>query len=269
MKKLIIFTDLDETLLERHTYSFEKAKPALKLLKEKDIPLVIATSKTMAETKHYRKKLGNRHPFICENGGGIFMPEGYFKDLLNYKPKKHDGYEMLTLGTSYDKLREALAELRTERFAVKGFGDMTPEEIMEITGLTRKEANLSVQRHFDEPFLCPGCDIDALKKAIHSRGLTFTEGRLFHITGENDKGKAVKILKELYRAKFGEIVTAALGDSPTDISMLRCVDYPAVVRKDDGSYHPMVDVPGIIRADGIGPEGWNRAVTDLLKFLGY
>ncbi|MEJ2313234.1 MAG: HAD-IIB family hydrolase [Nitrospirota bacterium] len=267
MKKLIIFSDLDETLLERHTYSFAKAKPALKLLKENDIPLVIVTSKTVAETEHYRKKLANKHPFVCENGGGIFIPKGYFKDLSGHKVEKREGYEVITLGTPYARLRNAVAELSEEGFPIRGFGDMTPEEIMDITGLTHEEAKLSVQRSFDEPFVCEGCDIDALKDAIRAKGLSFAEGRLYHITGDNDKGKAVGILTELYRAKFGEIITAALGDSPTDVSMLQAVERPILVQKDDGTYHPSVDVPGILRASGAGPEGWSRAVTELVETL--
>ncbi|MGD2080417.1 MAG: HAD-IIB family hydrolase [Nitrospirota bacterium] len=267
MKKLIIFSDLDETLLERHTYSFAKAKPALKLLKDKDIPLVIVTSKTVAEIEHYRKRLANKHPFVCENGGGVFIPKGYFKDLLGNKVEEREGYQVMTLGTPYAKLRSAIAELGDEGFAIRGFGDMTPEEIMDITGLTHEEAKLSVQRSFDEPFVCDGCDTDALKEAIRAKGLRFAEGRLFHITGDNDKGKAVGILTELYRAKFGQVVTAALGDSPTDVSMLEAVERPIIVQKDDGTYHPSVDVPGLVRSAGAGPEGWNRAVTELIDTL--
>ncbi len=267
MKKLIIFSDLDETLLERHTYSFAKAQPALKLLKDKDIPLVVVTSKTMAETEHYRKRLANKHPFVCENGGSIFIPKGYFKDLSGYKVQARDGYEIITLGAPYAKLRSAIAELRAEGFEARGFGDMTPEEIMDITGLTHEEAKLSIQRSFDEPFVCEGCDTAALREAIRAKGLKFTEGRLFHITGENDKGKAVGILTELYRAKFGPVITAAIGDSPSDISMLKAVDRPIIVQKDDGTYHPSVDVPGLIRAAGAGPEGWNKAVTELVDTL--
>jgi HAD superfamily hydrolase (TIGR01484 family) len=78
MKKLIIFTDLDGTLLDYSTYSFEPALPALQLLKERDIPFIICSSKTKKEIEYYRKKIGNNHPFISENGGGIFIPKGYF-----------------------------------------------------------------------------------------------------------------------------------------------------------------------------------------------
>ena len=37
---LLVFTDLDGTLLEYETYSFERALPAIRALKEKNIPLI-------------------------------------------------------------------------------------------------------------------------------------------------------------------------------------------------------------------------------------
>jgi len=76
--KLVIFTDLDGTLLGRETYSFEPAQPALQLIKHKGIPLILSSSKTRAEIELYRKKLENDHPFISENGGAVFIPKDYF-----------------------------------------------------------------------------------------------------------------------------------------------------------------------------------------------
>jgi mannosyl-3-phosphoglycerate phosphatase len=264
MKNLIIFTDLDETLLERRTYSFQQAEPALALLREKGIPLVICSSKTMPEIERYCDQLDNHHPFVSENGGGIFIPDGYFKDYLNYTPESHGIYDEITLGTPYDELRGALSELKAEGFNVRGFGDMDAGEVSSLTGLGPEEAELSLRRDFDEPFTYDG-DIDALRDSIRRKGLQLTEGRFFHLIGGYDKGKAVEVLKNLYRAALGEITTAALGDSPTDIPMLGCVDYPIVVRKDDGSYDSRVEVPGLIRAEGIGPAGWNSAVMELVK----
>lgn len=75
---LLVFTDLDGTLLDHHTYSFEPALPALNALKEKNIPLIICTSKTRAEIEKWRLELRTDHPFISENGGAIFIPKGYF-----------------------------------------------------------------------------------------------------------------------------------------------------------------------------------------------
>jgi mannosyl-3-phosphoglycerate phosphatase len=265
MKKLIVFTDLDETLLERFTYSFEKAVPALNLLKEKDIPLIICSSKTMAEIQQYCVALENHHPFVSENGGGIFIPRGYFKDI-RYDSKEYDGYEVIELGTPYAELRKAVKQLRTEGFDIKGFGDMTPEELSALTGLSPDEAKLAMRRHFDEPFLYEG-DIKKLVESIRAKNLNCTQGRFFHLMGGSDKGRAVDILKELYREEFGEICSIAVGDSPTDIPMLEKTDYPVLVQKDDGTYDPKVNVPGLIKAEGIGPEGWNKAIIELIQRL--
>lgn len=265
-KKIIIFTDLDETLLERGSYSFEKALPALALLRERDIPLVICSSKTRPEIEAYREKLGNAHPFVAENGGGIYMPRGYFEDLGGFETLESGGCGAIILGARYGELREAVVGLRSEGFDLMGFGDMSVEEISALTGLGGGEAALARQREFDEAFVFTG-DALKLRAAIEKKGLNMTEGRLFHLMGDSDKGKAVGILKELYKLKYRDPVFAALGDSPTDAPMLRNVDYPVLVKKDDGKYDGRVSVPNIIRAKGIGPDGWNRAVLELVNRL--
>ena len=67
-----------------------------------------------------------------------------------------------------------------------------------------------------------------------------------------------------YRRQFGTLTTLALGDGPNDIPMLREVDYPVIVQRPDGNYDGRIDIPNLIRAEGIGPEGWNRAVKGLI-----
>ena len=39
--ELLVFTDLDGTLLDHDTYSFEAALPCINLLKNNDIPIII------------------------------------------------------------------------------------------------------------------------------------------------------------------------------------------------------------------------------------
>lgn len=82
MARIIIFTDLDGTLLHPNIYSFAKARPALNLIKEEGIPLVLCSSKTRAEMEVYRERLGNNHPFVSENGGGIFIPKDCFNSVV-------------------------------------------------------------------------------------------------------------------------------------------------------------------------------------------
>ena len=47
--RLLVFTDLDGSLLDHHTYRWDAAADALRLLQEADIPVILASSKTRAE----------------------------------------------------------------------------------------------------------------------------------------------------------------------------------------------------------------------------
>lgn len=271
MKKLIIFTDLDGTLLDSFTYSFEKALPALELLKQKKIPLILCSSKTRKEIDHYRKKLDNNHPFISENGGGIFIPKNYFKFKVRsskFKVNEEKDYFIITLGAAYSELRKAIKSLQEEGFNVRGFGDMTTEEVAEISGLSDDLAEMARERDFDEPFIFNSDKkgLNSLFDSIKSKGFNITQGRFFHILGNSNKGKAAAILIELYKKKLGGAATIAIGDSPNDIPMLEKVNYPVIVQKPDGKYDPRIDIPNLIKADGIGPEGWNKAVLKMLSF---
>lgn len=270
MTNLIIFTDLDGTLLDAKTYSFEPALPSLRLIKEKGIPLIICSSKTRKEIEYYRKRLDNHHPFISENGGGIFIPKGYsgFKiEDLGVKTEETPYYHVVRLGARYHDLREAIKELRKEGFDVKGFGDMTAEELAEIANMNIDEARMAKEREFDEPFIYKGDDVELkrLFESINTKGFSYTQGRFFHILGNSDKGKAVSILIDLYEKKFLEITTIAIGDRPNDLPMLERVDYPVIVQKPDGSYDQGINIPNLIRAEGIGPEGWNKAIRSILR----
>ncbi|MCR4396764.1 MAG: HAD-IIB family hydrolase [Candidatus Saccharicenans sp.] len=314
----VIFTDLDATLLDHRTYSCRAALPVLKKVEKKGIPVVLCTSKTRAETEVLSGKLGLKHPFIVENGGAIFIPDGYFPDsyykLLGLKALKKDNYRVIQLGTSYRHLRSALKMMeKTLARKLIGFGDLSRREIAEITGLSQKEAELARRREYDEPFFLeyspefalikrtgqPGkrkvqgkAGIDELNKrkvisgpslgpkaarereklfrkmktVARSRGLRITAGgRFFHLTGHNDKGRAVRILKKLYRLGPGMMITIGLGDSENDWPMLRVVDLPVLVARPDGRH---LEIPEkgtqLLRTSRPGPEGWAEAINFLL-----
>jgi mannosyl-3-phosphoglycerate phosphatase len=267
----IIFTDLDGTLLDSNTYAFTAASPALALVKAKGIPLVLCTSKTRAEIDYWREQLHNLHPFISENGGGIFIPRSYFlrRDMAAVWPKRKEvqRYTVLVLGKPYSRLRQAIEALRRQGFPVRGFGDMRAAEVAEITGLDLDGARLARKREFDEPFIFYGDEgqVAPLAASIQKMGLRYGEGRLYHLMGDTDKGKAVNLLKDLYQKRFGDIVTIALGDSPVDFPMLEKVDYPVLVRNYKGEHDRRIVLPNLIREEGVGPQGWNRAVLTLIQ----
>lgn len=78
MSPIVIFTDLDGSLLDAKTYSFDAAGEALNALRVRNVPLILVSSKTRAEIERLRNTLDHPHPFVSENGGGVFIPKGYF-----------------------------------------------------------------------------------------------------------------------------------------------------------------------------------------------
>jgi mannosyl-3-phosphoglycerate phosphatase len=268
---LIVFTDLDGTLLDHETYSFEPALPALAFLKEKNIPLVLCSSKTRAEIEPLRIKLKNIHPFISENGGAIFVPKGYFSP----EPQadwEDDHYLTVELGTPYSQLRQVLSRMGSALPGkLRGFGDWTPGEVAELCSLSLSEAKLAMKREYDEPFVVEGeVPFDALQEmASHSQLQVTRGGRFCHLMGNNDKGKAVQLLREMYHNQSGHpSPTVALGDSLNDLPMLEVVDYPVLVKKHDGSHDPAVKLDNLIVTRSRGPSGWCEALLELLASLG-
>ncbi len=209
VEKLIVFTDLDGTLLDSRTYSFEEALPALKLLKEREIPLVLSSSKTRTEVEHYRRLLDNHDPFIVENGGAVFIPKGYFpfpiSELDGLPVRADDFYEILELGVPYPSLVQALRNIREElELDLRGFSDMEKEEVVALSGLSMAEAAMALQREWGEPFWADLSliDMERLERAVLERGLRLTVGnRFYHLTGLHDKGRAVKVLIRIYQRK--------------------------------------------------------------------
>jgi mannosyl-3-phosphoglycerate phosphatase len=272
MVPFIVFTDLDGTLLDSITYDFAPARQALEVLKSRNIPLILTTSKTLAEVEPIRTRLANADPFIVENGGGLFVPEGYFPFPLP-GTSRLQGYQVVEREPPYEVLRQVLVDVRNAMGpVVRGFGDMSAGEVAERTGLTLVEAQLAKQRRYDEPFvvLGPSRLAEEICAFIQRRGLCSSSGgRFYHVTGPGNKGDSCRRLMEYYRHPVSDtgqkFVTVALGDSPNDLPMLAAVDRPILLQNPRNSHDCSIDLPHLIRSQGKGPAAWNRAILELLE----
>lgn len=263
---LVVFSDLDGTLLDHDTYSFAAAQPALERLAELNSPVVLVTSKTRAEVEVIRRQLGLEGPFVTENGGGIFFPEQPEPPQLA-ESVEMAGYTAIVLGRPYAEAR-AFIEERQQRFSIEGFGDMSPQRISELTGLSLGEAELAAKREFTEPFLLErGEDLEPLSREAAHEGFSITTGgRLYHLVGDHqDKGAAVEIVSRFYRREAdGAILTVGLGDSPNDLPMLEVVDIPVVIPRPSGETLELSRTDSI-QATAPGSRGWNEAMNRLLS----
>uniref|UniRef100_A0A7C4VQV9 HAD-IIB family hydrolase n=1 Tax=Desulfatirhabdium butyrativorans TaxID=340467 RepID=A0A7C4VQV9_9BACT len=266
--RLMIFSDLDGTLLDPVTYSWQEATPALQACIDKDIPIIMNSSKTGAEMAHLARQMGLSWPYIVENGGGICFPKGgpfqCIEDGTSGRSLDH-----VAIGMNYERLSEALLRIAAETGAcIRGFSQMSPEDIMALTGLDRKGAERAMQRQYDEPFLIEHALPDALeriRKAAGRLGLQVTPGgRFYHLHGAFDKGNAVRWFADRMKP-FGNIRLVGIGDSENDIPMLEEVDIPVWVAPPE---KPEPAVKGLIKSNKAtfsGPEAWNQVVLLLIR----
>jgi mannosyl-3-phosphoglycerate phosphatase len=269
---IVFFTDLDGTLLDQRTFSWRQASAALHELDRRKVPLVFCTSKTRAEVEFLRRKTGNAHPFISENGGGLYIPHGYF-------PQRIPGgvtvktYHCIALARPYAEMTAALEEIAAEAgVEAVGFHELSAREIAENSGLDLQQAQLAKQREYDEPFFLAGATPkkeDAFVRLACERKLEVVRGtRFWHLHAGSDKGRAVRELMKHYRtawrARFRAI---ALGDSANDLPMLAAANAAVLLPKPDGSFDEAVltKLPRVIRGSAAGPAGWNAAVLQLLE----
>lgn len=273
MRKLL-FTDLDGSLLDHHSYDYSPALPALQLLKEEHVPCVLTTSKTAAEVVDIRAELGNVFPFIVENGAGVFWPAGSVNEHdipdLGVLQSWNEAYEYINLnGVSLNRILELTSQLKEKfGFIFQGFSEMSVQQVVDSTGLTHEQAEKAKQRVFSEPLLWMDSDanLEKFKAFVEPQGLKVIKGgRFVHVMGRSNKGKALEFVKAYYEKIWREpVTTIALGDGENDIPLLEASDYAVVVRSPVNK-PPKVKNLKKKTTRAYGPVGWNKAVMDWLQ----
>jgi len=263
-RRCIVFTDLDATLLDHETYEYDPAKPAIDLLKAREIPIVFVTSKTEPEARALQQRLGLCAPFIVENGGAVFIPRCCSR---LYGSDGVADYDVIRLGAEYDACVSMLERYKTA-FGLRGFSHMHHDEVAERTGLHEHGAAMAKERYCSEPFVMEDEGrLAELEAAVAEEGFTITKGgRFFHLIGKTQsKGAAVRALLARAEAMTGvRFRSVGLGDSANDFSMLASVDVPVLIPRHDGSYAPLT-LPGLLKAPYPGPRGWNAVMLQLLQ----
>ncbi len=267
----IVVTDLDGTLLDFDTYSFDDALPAVKALKKRRIPIICCSSKTRSEIEYWRRKLQLNTPLICENGAAVFMPAKMF-DGVKGDLKKRGDYLVREFGASNHEIRKAFTEVRNRSgISVEGFSDMDLKKVQVLCDfVSSKQAKKAADREYSEPFVFPeGTEsrtIEYVIKELEKEGYNVIQGkRFFHLVGDIDKGRAVEYLREMYGKLHGTVPeVVGLGDSTNDLEMLEVVDYPVLVMGKNRRYNRAVkNKVKPYLAGAPGPEGWSRAITQL------
>lgn len=254
MSQIVIFTDLDGTLLNHHNYDYAGVCPLLLRLKDMGIPVILNSSKTLDELSRWQEMLKLDPPVIAENGGVVLLPT-------------HNGTQKVLIGKPYAEIRSYLKHLRkSHHWNFEGFGDWTVADVMNKTGLKAKEAALAKEREVTEPILWNDSEEALALFAIEleKEDLILKKGgRFYHVMGKHDKADAMQFLVNKEYFSCGSMCKiVALGDGENDLSMLNYADIPVVLPSASGE---RLEVNGAIYVEDAAPVGWVKAVESIVN----
>lgn len=260
--RLILFTDLDGCLLNKHDYDWSAAASTLATLRRHKVPVVMNSSKTVPEMSRLAVDLGLQgNTFVSENGAVI----RWGIDILG-KGSDAPKNESEVIGASRVDILSVLGHLK-ERFRFRSFEDLGLAGIVEQTQLTEDKASLALDRQATEPLLWDDSDENRseFEELLRAEKLTFTKGgRFWHVAGRTSKGEAMKRVAIRMSDSESKTMIAAIGDSPIDQSMLDLADVPIGIPTSAG-LGVKIDAQRGIVATQQGAAGWAEAVTNLLS----
>jgi mannosyl-3-phosphoglycerate phosphatase len=264
----LVCTDLDASLLDG-SYQWRAAEPAVAALLARGFPLVLNSSKTLAEMVSFAEALDPTAPVIAENGTVIAYPEA--SGLAASDGIKAGAFRVEQGGMKREELVQQAQNLRErEGYSFQGFNEMQAETLMEMLGLSAEQARAALQRHSSEPILWKDSPeaLEAFGGALEGEGIALVRGGHFKhlMPAGQSKGAALLRVLERYRLSQPDLQwrTLAIGDSPNDSSMLEIADQALVIPNPKRGTLQLKR-PDYQIASAPGPQGWGAAILDFLN----
>ena len=136
--KILIFTDLDGSLLNRDNFEFGSIKNFIKELLSHDIFIIPNSSKTAKEITNFNNELEEKLPYIAENGSSI-----HDLNLINSNfPEK------ITLSREISELLEIFKKNVPNNLKIKCkfLKDLTKKEQLNILRLPADKIKFAIKR---------------------------------------------------------------------------------------------------------------------------
>lgn len=267
----LVITDLDGSMLNHHSYAMDAAIPAIRLLQQKQVPIIFNTSKTFAESVALQQTLQIEAPLIVENGSAIYLPRSQFAeepqciDAANQVSQLED-YWCIQLGKPQAEIRQILDNLSLPSDSYQLLSECSVQQVMQLTGLAEADAKQAMHRDYSEPllWLADETQRNAFELLLEAHGLnTLQGGRFIHVLGNCDKGHASQQLKCFYTTSNTTVKTIVIGDSPNDAAMLSMADISVMINSPSNKALQTLLVPHI-RTRQEAPDGWAEAIKKAL-----
>ena len=259
-KKILIFTDLDGSLLDKETFKFDVIKDYFKELVRNGIIIIPNSSKTEAELLDFNEQNNLDLSFITENGSSI---HGLNKIHHNLPDK-------IIISRTINEIRNVYEENISLDFKNKitNILELETEKQQKILGLPLNKINLAINRDYSLPIKFNGTEIEKNEfiKIMKNSGLTVqTGGRIINVCDNVNKSKAMSKALQLIRKQFDdEIITIGVGDNENDIEMIKQTDYPCLV-KNDNFDSSLINIDNLIKSSEPSPLGWADVIKTAIQ----
>ena len=245
---LIFFSDIDGTLINNNSFNYGKNIETIKELLNANHYVIFNSSKTFAEIDHILKSENLSIPFICETGGAVYCPRGFFGE----SEERRGDYDVIFESAKISDFSKKIEPILLSKFKdeMLFFNHMSLKMKERFSGLSGKDLERASSRNFSILF-----------------NLTIIKGgRFSHICSNFNKYSAMKfILKKISHNSPEQIYrTVGIGDSSNDIEMLNQTDYKCVVQSvNNTSLIAGLTSKNFILSTTQAPEGWQECVDNI------
>jgi predicted mannosyl-3-phosphoglycerate phosphatase (HAD superfamily) len=108
---LVVITAVDESVCTATGDASEDIREAVAVLSSRQIPVILSSHLAAADVRALQASLGVTEPFICDGGGALHLPTGYFGALPGFG-QRHDGWDIISCASPRRDADESPEALR-------------------------------------------------------------------------------------------------------------------------------------------------------------
>ena len=260
---VIIFTDLDGTLLHRDTFKFDPIKKYLKRLINKGIIVIPNSSKTEKEIEKFNEELGIELPYILENGSaihGLNLINQNFPNKIILSREKEELLKIFNMKVPEKLMNKCIQISKISKKKQEKIFGQKDDKLQEV-----------LKRKYTVPFLFEGNNSEKNKliKILNYNSLTLQEGgRVLNLCDNINKVKSMNKVIKILKKTEDQLKTIAVGDNYNDLDMLKNCDIPCLVFNDQFKLDK-INIDNLIFSNKPSPDGWADVIKIALEKIGY
>ena len=272
MKRYLIFTDLDGTLLNHNNYSFGNNKKLISTIINNKNEIIFNTSKTFSECKKLLKELKlSNMPFSTENGAVLYFPKIRFNKIKN--SSSFEKFWKVRIAKLSSKVWHQFLKQKQKKYNFLIAQDLSPNILKRYVNLNN--TNMMLDREASQIILWDDnlTNLKLFKKELkfEKDGIFIKGSRFMQISSICNKRIAKKLISHVYDIQFRDKYsrdTIALGDSRNDIDMLNSCKYSCLIKNSSDTYPKLrLNKKNVFKSSKIAPDGWSEVLYKLNKTL--